>query len=79
VLIRDLSSTGQHPLEGSSLDPILAYNAGAEVTQLQWGIMQAGWLAICFWDTCQVLRVQRAAGAGAVGRIGPGIIRAFGA
>jgi hypothetical protein len=56
---------------------MLACNAGAEVTQLQWGIMQPLWVVICFGDKCQVLRVQRAAGAGAVGRIGPGIIRAF--
>jgi WD repeat-containing protein 68 len=56
ALIWDLSSAGQHDA-GSSLDPILAYNAGAEVTQLQWGATQPDWVAICFGDKCQILRV----------------------
>jgi hypothetical protein len=49
-----------------------------EVTQLQCGAIQASWLAICFGDTCQVLRLQRAAGAGAVGRTGPLVFKAVG-
>jgi hypothetical protein len=47
ALIWDLSSAGQHHAD-SSLDPTPAYNAAAEVMQLQWGIMQPGWVAICF-------------------------------
>ena len=42
---------------GSSLDPILAYNAGAEVNQLQWSMAQPDWLAVCFGTRTQILRV----------------------
>ncbi len=56
ALIWDLSgiSSGQ---ANSMLDPILAYNAGSEVTQLHWGVTQPDWVAICFEDRCQILRV----------------------
>ncbi len=41
----------------SGLDPILAYGAGAEVTQLQWSSTQSDWIAISFSDRLQILRV----------------------
>lgn len=39
------------------LDPILAYNAGAEINQLQWSSAQPDWVAICFGNKAQILRV----------------------
>lgn len=41
----------------TSLDPILAYSAGAEVNQLQWSTTQPDWVAICFGSKTQILRV----------------------
>lgn len=38
-------------------DPILAYSAGAEVNQLQWSTTQPDWVAICFANKTQILRV----------------------
>jgi len=38
-------------------DPILAYSAGAEVNQLQWSSSQPDWVAICFGNKTQILRV----------------------
>merc|ERR1711937_497407 len=46
ALIWDLSSMSQ-PLDGS-LDPILAYHAGAEINNLQWSSAQPDWVAIAF-------------------------------
>ncbi len=34
-------------------DPILAYSAGAEVSQLQWSTTQPDWVAICFANKTQ--------------------------
>lgn len=45
------------PTAGSGLDPILAYNAGAEINQLQWSASQPDWVAICFGNKAQILRV----------------------
>jgi len=39
------------------LDPILAYNAGAEVNQLQWSSSHPDWVAINFDNKTQILRV----------------------
>lgn len=39
------------------LDPILAYNAGAEVNQLQWSSWNPDWIAIAFSNKLQILRV----------------------
>eukprot|EP00232_Nephroselmis_pyriformis_P011486 CAMPEP_0182885444 /NCGR_PEP_ID=MMETSP0034_2-20130328/19604_1 /TAXON_ID=156128 /ORGANISM="Nephroselmis pyriformis, Strain CCMP717" /LENGTH=336 /DNA_ID=CAMNT_0025018711 /DNA_START=13 /DNA_END=1023 /DNA_ORIENTATION=+ len=55
ALIWDLSSMTQ-PLDGG-LDPILAYNATAEINQLQWSATQPDWVAIAFGGRLQVLRV----------------------
>ncbi|KAL0022612.1 hypothetical protein WJX77_009952, partial [Trebouxia sp. C0004] len=55
ALIWDLSSMSQ-PMD-TSLDPILAYSAGAEVNQLQWSTSQPDWVAICFGSKTQILRV----------------------
>jgi len=55
ALIWDLSSMAQ-PLD-QGLDPILAYSAGAEVNQLQWSSSQPDWVAICFGNKTQILRV----------------------
>ena len=38
-------------------DPVLAYGAGAEVNQLQWSTAQPDWVAICFANNTQILRV----------------------
>ena len=42
---------------GGGLDPILAYNAGQQINQLQWSSAQPDWVAICFGNRAQVLRV----------------------
>lgn len=42
---------------GVTLDPILAYNGGAEINQLQWSIAQPDWLAVSFANKTQILRV----------------------
>ena len=55
ALIWDLSSMSQ-PVDGG-LDPILAYSAGAEINQLQWSSTQPDWVAICFGNKLQILRV----------------------
>lgn len=59
ALIWDL--TGLPPTPGnmpvSTLDPILAYNAGMEVNQLQWSATQPEWIAVCFGNRTQILRV----------------------
>ena len=55
ALIWDLSSMNQ-PLDGG-MDPILAYNAGSEVCQLQWSSTQPDWVAIVFANKLQILRV----------------------
>jgi len=59
ALIWDLSSM---PLSGASetatpLDPILAYSARQEITQLQWCQSQTDWVGICFGSKTQILRV----------------------
>jgi WD repeat-containing protein 68 len=38
-------------------DPILAYTAGDPVMQLQWSSLQTDWVAICFANKTQILRV----------------------
>lgn len=60
ALIWDLSGLPSAPVQppmGAGLDPILAYNAGAEVNQLQWSSSQPDWVAICFSNKAQILRV----------------------
>lgn len=65
ALIWDLSSIAQqqqpnqhNPAEVSAhLDPILAYNGGAEINQLQWSSAQPDWVAINFANKTQILRV----------------------
>ena len=42
---------------GLGLDPILAYNAGQEINQLQWSSAEPDWVAICFGNSTQILRV----------------------
>lgn len=55
ALIWDLSTMSQ-PMD-SSLDPILAYSAGAEINQLQWSTSQPEWVAVAFSNKLQILRV----------------------
>lgn len=55
ALIWDMSSLGNNQEPG--LDPILAYNAGQEINQLQWSSAQPDWVAICFGNKTQILRV----------------------
>lgn len=60
ALIWDVSglppAPGQPP-SGGSLDPMLAYTAGSEVNQLQWSAAQPDWVAVCFGNKTQILRV----------------------
>jgi len=41
----------------TGLDPILAYSAGAEICGLQWSAAAPDWVAICFANKMQILRV----------------------
>lgn len=43
------------PPEG--VDPVLAYQAGAEINQLQWSSTQPDWIGIAFSNKIQLLRV----------------------
>jgi len=52
ALIWDLSSMPK-PIE----DPILAYNAEAEINQLQWSSAQPDWIGIAYSSKMQILRV----------------------
>ena len=54
-MIWDLSNMGSTP--EPSLDPILAYGAESEVNQLQWSSALPDWVAICFGNKTQILRV----------------------
>mmetsp|Transcript_21243 Transcript_21243/g.29778 ORF Transcript_21243/g.29778 Transcript_21243/m.29778 type:complete len:330 (-) Transcript_21243:492-1481(-) len=53
ALIWDLSTMQSRPVE----DPILAYNAEAEINNLQWSTSQPDWISIAFEDKLQILRV----------------------
>lgn len=55
ALIWDMSALGAG--EDAGLDPMLAYNAGAEINQLQWSSAHPDWVAICFANMAQILRV----------------------
>ncbi|KAK2076258.1 hypothetical protein QBZ16_001190 [Prototheca wickerhamii] len=59
ALIWDVAAAGSGPRAApdTSLDPILAYNAGAEISSLQWSAAQPDWVAIAFGKQTQVLRV----------------------
>ena len=59
ALIWDLSAALAAPGRGDGLglDPILAYGAGAEISQLQWSATQPDWIAIAFSKSLQILRV----------------------
>lgn len=41
----------------SEVDPVLAYNAGMEVNQLQWGLANPDWVAICYGNKTEILKV----------------------
>lgn len=56
ALIWDLSGMSGAQQE-VSLDPILAYGAASEVNQLQWSSAQPDWVAICYGNKTQILRV----------------------
>ena len=55
ALIWDLSTINQ--LSEGGLDPVLAYEAGSEINQLQWSSTQPDWIAIAFSKSLQILRV----------------------
>lgn len=38
-------------------DPILAYSAGGEVSQVHWGAAHTNWIAIVFNKSLEILRV----------------------
>ena len=38
-------------------DPILAYNASAEINQIHWSTAQPDWIAICYNNFLEILRV----------------------
>ena len=52
-----LSLNASADVSGWRADPILAYKAGAEVNQLQWSVVHHDWVAICFANRTQILRV----------------------
>jgi DDB1- and CUL4-associated factor 7 len=48
------------PMRGKSNvieDPILAFSAVGEINQLQWSASHEDWVAICFKDNVQILKV----------------------
>lgn len=53
ALIWELSSMQARPID----DPILAYNAEAEINNLQWSASQPDWISIAFENKLQILRV----------------------
>jgi len=53
ALIWDLSAMKSRPVE----DPILAYNAEAEINNLKWSATQPDWISIGFKNKLQILRV----------------------
>mmetsp|Transcript_5602 Transcript_5602/g.7047 ORF Transcript_5602/g.7047 Transcript_5602/m.7047 type:complete len:372 (-) Transcript_5602:180-1295(-) len=53
ALIWDLTQMSKRSVE----DPILAYNAEAEVNNLQWSSSQPDWVSIAFANKLQILRV----------------------
>jgi WD repeat-containing protein 68 len=57
ALIWDMSTMASSQDPSLGLDPILAYNAGQEITQLQWSELQPDWVAICYGSSTQILRV----------------------
>jgi len=38
-------------------DPILAYTAGGDLNQIQWSSTQPDWIAICYNNCLEILRV----------------------
>lgn len=38
-------------------DPILAYTAEGEINQIQWATTQPDWIAICYNNCLEILRV----------------------
>ncbi|CDS43003.1 WD repeat containing protein 68 [Echinococcus multilocularis] len=38
-------------------DPILAYTAAAEINQIQWSALQPDWIAICYQNCLEILRI----------------------
>ncbi|VEL42627.1 unnamed protein product [Protopolystoma xenopodis] len=38
-------------------DPILAYTAQAEINQIQWSAAHLDWIAICYNNSLEILRV----------------------
>jgi len=38
-------------------DPILAYTAAGEINQIQWSSTQPDWIAICYNNCLEILRV----------------------
>ena len=53
ALIWDLTQMSKRSVE----DPILAYNAEAEVNNLKWSSSQPDWVSIAFANKLQILRV----------------------
>ena len=37
--------------------PILAYSADGEINQVQWPVSQPDWIAICYKNNLEILRV----------------------
>jgi len=58
VLIWDLSSTQfQPPNNTSTLDPMLTYHAGEEITSSLWPMSNPEWIFISFGKKAQLLKV----------------------
>lgn len=45
------------PQGAFDIDPVLAYNAGAEISQMCWNLDSPEWLAICCRNVTRILRV----------------------
>lgn len=56
ALIWDLSTMNSMP-KSPIEDPILAYNADGEISNLQWSASQPDWVSIAYNDKLQILRV----------------------
>jgi len=57
--LKRLPAAGQHAqhVMEDGIDPILAYHAGAEVNQMQWCTAFPEWVAVCFGNRTQILKV----------------------
>lgn len=46
-----------HAIPQKTADPILAYDAGGPINQIQWSRAHPEWISICYDDMLEILRV----------------------